>query len=192
MAMTRVEKEQEVVALRKEVYEPNELVIVVHNNGLNSEETAELRREKSKEKIEYRVAKNTLTKRAIEGTKYAGLAGLFTGPTAIMASKDPISAARVAYNFAKEHEKFVIVGGATSAEVLDIERIKFLALLPSMDALRGKIVGILQAPAAQLARLANAYSEKGAAGGAAAPAAVAEAAPAPAAEATPPAEEPKS
>lgn len=169
MAMTRAEKEQEVTEL-KQRFERNETIVIVRNKGLDSEETAQLRKAMHKEGVEFKIAKNTLAKRAIEGTKFAQLASSFEGPTGFAASKDPMAAARAAYKFAKDHEKFVIVTGAAGTEIMDAERIKFLALLPSLDALRGKIIGILQAPGAQIARVVNAYAEKGGAG-AAAPAA---------------------
>ena len=179
MAMTRAEKELEVTEL-KDRFDRNETIVIVRNMGLDSEETAMLRKAMHKEGVEFKIAKNTLAKRAIEGTKFAPLASSFVGPTGFAASKDTLAAARAAYNFAKDHEKFVIVTGAAGSEIMDAEKIKFLALLPSLDALRGKIIGILQAPGAQLARLANAYAEKGGV--------KADAAAAPAAEAAPSAE----
>lgn len=168
MNLNRAQKAQEVEELKKR-FEENELVIVTHNNGLTVKQMTELRGKLRAEGASFKVAKNTLVRRALEGTKFAGLADKFTGPTGIAASKDPMAAARVVYGFAKDNEKLVILGGANSQEVLSTETIKFLATLPSLDALRGKIIGILQAPGAQLARLANAYAEKG--GASAAPAA---------------------
>ncbi len=134
--------------------------MIVRNKGLDSEETAKLRKAMHKEGVEFKIAKNTLAKRALEGTKFAQLASSFEGPTGFAASKDPMAAARAAYKFAKDHEKFVIVTGAAGTEILDQEKIKFLALLPSLDALRGKLIGILQAPGAQIARVVNAYATK--------------------------------
>jgi len=159
MAMTRAEKEQEVTEIGERLNR-SEAILVVKNMGLNAEETAALRQEMNNEGVEFNVAKNTLVKRAIKDTKFAALADSFAGPTAIVAGADPIAAARVAYNFAKDHEKFVIVTGAVGADIMDQDRIKFLAQLPSLDALRGKLIGILQAPGAQIARVVNAYSEK--------------------------------
>ncbi len=160
MSQNRVKKEQEVAVLRQR-FEGEELVIVTHNKGLTVKQVTELRSKMRKEGVTYKVAKNTLVRRALEGTKFAGLSSLFTGPTAVASSKDPMAAARVAYGFAKDNEKLVILGGANSQEPLSLETIKFLATLPSLDALRGKLVGLLQAPGAQLARLANAYATKG-------------------------------
>lgn len=170
MAMTRAEKEQEVSELRNR-FERNETIVIVRNMGLDSEATATLRKSMHKEGVEFKVAKNTLARRALKGTKFEQLADSFAGPTAFAASKDALAAARATYKFAKDNEKLVIVTGASGSEIMDVEKIKFLATLPSLDALRGKIIGILQAPGAQLARLANAYAEKGGASAAPAPAA---------------------
>jgi large subunit ribosomal protein L10 len=177
MAMTRAEKEQEVTELKDNVFAAAETVIVVRNNGLDSEQTATLRKTMHKEGVKYRVAKNTLAKKALAGSKFEGISSLLTGPTAFAASKDPMAAARAAYLFAKDNEKFVIIGGASGNETIDLERIKFLALLPSLDALRGKLIGLLQAPGGQIARVVNAYAEKGGAGAAPAPAPAAAEAP---------------
>ncbi|HEY8190032.1 MAG TPA: 50S ribosomal protein L10, partial [Micavibrio sp.] len=124
MAMTRAEKEQEVTELKETVFGSNETVIVVQNKGLDSEQTATLRKKMHKEGVKYRVAKNTLAKKALAGSKFEPLSKLLSGPTAFAASKDPMAAARVAYLFAKDNEKFVIIGGASGNNELDLERIK--------------------------------------------------------------------
>lgn len=140
-----------------------ELVILTRNKGLVHKLDMELRNNLRKENATFAVEKNTLVSRALEGTKFAHLSDKLTGPIGIAISKDPMAAARVVYEFAKKNDKLEIVGGASGAEALDLERIKFLALLPSMDALRGKLIGILQAPAGGLARVVNAYATKDAA-----------------------------
>lgn len=137
-----------------------ELVILTHNKGVTAEQDRTFRKTLRDEGGSYKIVKNTLAKRALEGTKYEGLADLLKGPVGIATSEDPIVAARVAYNFAKTNDKLVIIGGASSTEIMDVDKIKFLATLPSLDQLRGKLVGLLQAPGAQLARLANAYATK--------------------------------
>lgn len=159
MALNRAQKEQEVETLRQRLNE-DELVIVAHNTGLTVKQVTDLRKKMRDEGASYRVFKNTLARRALEGTKFAGLADLFTGPTAVASSKDPIAAARVAYSFAKDNDKLVILGGANKDEVMSLDKIKFLATLPSLDGLRGKLVGLLQAPGAQIARVVNAYATK--------------------------------
>ena len=159
MGLNRAQKEQEVAELRQR-FEQDEIVVVTHYSGLTVKQVTDLRSKMRKEGASFKVAKNTLVKRALEGTKFAGLAGLFTGPTGIASSKDPMAAARVAYSFAKDNEKLVILGGANSQEVLSLETIKFLATLPSLDALRGKLVGLIQAPATKIAQLSTAPAAK--------------------------------
>lgn len=160
MGMNRAEKEEEVKALR-ERFEQDELVVVTHYSGLTVKQLTELRRKMMTEGGSFRIAKNTLARRALKGTKFEGIADRFSGPTGFATSKDPMAAARITYKFAKENEKLVILGGANSEEVLSMETLTFLATLPSLDALRGKLVGLLQAPGAQIARVLNAYATKG-------------------------------
>lgn len=160
--VNRAEKTQAIADL-KQRFEAAELVIVTQNKGLTDKQSKELRSGLRAEGGSYKVAKNTLVKLALQGTKFEGLADSFSGPTGIATSADPMVAARVTYNFAKANDKLVIIGGATEKEILDVAKINYLATLPSMDQLRGKLVGLLQAPGAQLARLANAYATKDAA-----------------------------
>lgn len=159
MGLSRTEKQEHIEA-QKARFADGELVIITRNKGLTMKAVTELRNGARKEGAAYKVIKNKLAQRAIEGTKFEGLKDLLTGPTAITISKDPLAAARVVYNFAKTNDKIEIVGGATTTEVLTAEKIKYLATLPSLDALRGKIIGILQAPGAQIARVVNAYATK--------------------------------
>ena len=111
----------------------------------------------------FKVTKNRITRLALKGTKFENLVDLFKGPTAIAFASDPISACKACVEFAKTNEKLIVVGGAMGTGVLSVEEIKKLASIPSMDELRAKIIGLLQAPAAQLARVTKAYSEKEAA-----------------------------
>lgn len=154
-----IEKAQ-IIADTKKRFESAELIILTHNKGVTAEQDRMFRKTLREEGGSFKVVKNTLAKRALEGTKFAGLADKLQGPVGIATSADPVVAARVAYNFAKTNEKLVIIGGATPNGVMDLEKIKFLATLPSLDGLRGKLIGLLQAPGAQLARLANAYATK--------------------------------
>lgn len=154
-----VVKQVKVQAVGKRL-ENAELVILTRNKGLTHKMDRELRDSLRKEGATFGVEKNTLVKRALEGTKFEHLSDKLTGPIGMAISSDPLSAARVVYEFSKKNDKLEIVAGASGSEVLDMDKIKFLALLPSMDQLRGKIVGLLQAPGAQLARLANAYATK--------------------------------
>jgi large subunit ribosomal protein L10 len=162
MGMNRAEKQAEIKQLNDR-FANDEIVVVTHYAGLTVAEMTNLRHELRKEGATFKVSKNTLTKLALKGTKFEGITDLMSGPTGLATSKDMLSAARVVYNFAKANNKLVIMGGATSAGVLSMEKIVYLATLPTMDQLRGKIIGILQAPGAQLARLASAYATKDAA-----------------------------
>jgi large subunit ribosomal protein L10 len=102
-----------------------------------------------------KVAKNRLVKLALEGTDAKGIADLLKGPTCLAYSADPIAAPKVAVKFAKANEKFVILGGAMGATVLDAKGVNSLADLPSLDELRGKLIGLIQAPASKIARILN-------------------------------------
>lgn len=144
-----------------------EIVVVTQQSGLNAEETRELRVTMRKENVGLRVGKNTIVKHAIKGTKIAALEQFLHGPTALAYSKDPIAAARAAVAFAKKNEKFKIIGATMGDQLLDAAQTKALAALPSLDQLRGKIIGlllapatkiagVLQAPAGQLARVVSA------------------------------------
>jgi len=170
MALTRAAKKviaDDLVSTFGEV----ESVIVTHNKGLTVAQVTDLRRKMRDSGALLKVAKNKLVQRAIKGTTYEPLSDLFKGPTVIAYSKDPVSAAKVAVEFAKTNEKFVLLGGAMGNTVLDVAGVKNLATMPSLDELRGKLVGliqapatklatILQAPAGQLARVFGAYSNK--------------------------------
>ncbi len=160
LILNRTEKKETISGLNR-AFQDSDLVIVTHNNGLNASQTDALRRSTRAAGITCRVAKNRLAQIAIKGTNFEGIANLFTGPTVLLLGKDLIAASKAAATFAKDNPAFVIVGGATSSEVMDAKAINNLATLPSMDELRGKLVGLLQAPAAQLARVVQAYADKG-------------------------------
>jgi large subunit ribosomal protein L10 len=148
------------------------VVVVTQYSGLSVGEMTELRAQMRGAGANVKVTKNRLTKRALAGTRYEGLEAMFTGPTAMACSGDPVAAAKVTIGFAKTHPKLIVIGGGLGDKVLDAEGIKSLASLPSLDELRGKLIGlintpatrlagVLQAPAGQLARVLAAYAEKG-------------------------------
>ena len=141
----------------------SEAVVISHYRGLTVAEMGELRKKARELGAELRVTKNRITRLALKGTKFEGLDDLFKGPTIMAYSSDPISACKLCVQFAKENEKFMVVGGALSSGVLSMAEIERLATIPSMDELRAKIIGLLQAPGAALARVTKAYSEKEAA-----------------------------
>ncbi len=160
--MNRDEKKQLLDELHG-LFASSEVIVISHYKGLTVAEVSELRNNIRKAGAGFRVTKNRITKLALKDTKFEGLADLFTGPTAIAFASDPVSACKACVEFAKNNEKLIIVGGAMSTGVLSVDEIKRLATIPSMDELRAKIIGLLQAPAAQLARVTKAYSEKEAA-----------------------------
>ena len=157
--MNRDEKAQLLNEL-KQLFEDSEVVVISHYKGLTVAEVSELRNNIRKAGAGFKVTKNRITRLALKDTKFADLADQFTGPTAIAFANDPISACTASVEFAKGNEKLVIVGGAMGTGVLSVDEIKRLASIPSVDELRAKIIGLLQAPAAQLARVTKAYSEK--------------------------------
>ena len=167
--MKRSEKKEFVQKLKDEI-DTSSSVIVAHYSGLTVEESDQLRSEMRSSGAKFKVTKNRLTKLALEQTQFKDIADLFTGPTAIAYSDDPVAPAKVAVSFEKKLEKFKIIGGAYDGEKIDLKKINFLASLPSMDELRGKIVGLISAPAqkiaslmkepaGQIARLVNAQSK---------------------------------
>jgi len=151
----RAEKDALVSTLNG-VFNDAGVVVVTHYSGLNVAELSELRREMAEAGASFRVTKNRLAKRALEGTPAAEISDLFTGPCAIGVSEDPVAAPRVLAKFAKGNEKLVIRGGSMGDTVLDESGIKALADLPSLDELRGKIVGMLNTPATRIAQVLSA------------------------------------
>jgi large subunit ribosomal protein L10 len=171
--MDRAQKAETVEAL-KGVFAKAGVVVVGHYSGLSVAEMTALRARLRQAGAGLKVVKNRLVKLAIDGTPKAVGAHLFTGPTAIAYSEDPIAASKVAVQYAKEKEQFVLLGGLFGDQLLDKAAVTALATLPSLDELRGKIIGLVQAPATkiagvlaapggQLARVINAYAAKDAA-----------------------------
>ncbi len=169
--MDRARKE-ELVALLHQTFQNTAILVVTEQSGLTVAEASELRRRMREAGATFRVTKNRLVRLALKGTKYEGLSDLFSGPTAIAFSDDPLAAAKVSVNFANENEKLAIKGGALDGEILDVAGVKALAALPSLDELRAKIISliqtpatrlaaVLQAPGGQVARVLSAYGAKG-------------------------------
>ena len=157
--MNREEKTQ-LLAELNELFNTAETIVVSHYKGLTVEEVSQLRDNIRKVGAGFRVTKNRITRLALKGTKFEALSELFVGPTAIAFANDPISACKACVEFAKTNEKLLVIGGAMGTGVLSVDEIKRLASIPSMDELRAKIIGLLQAPGSQLARVTKAYSEK--------------------------------
>lgn len=168
--MDRSEKEALVASLN-DVFGKASLLVVTRPSGLTVAESTDLRRKMREAGASFKVTKNRLTRLALQGTRFEPLADLFKGQTAIAYSEDPVAAAKVAVEYAEKNQKFSVLGGALDQQVLDAAGITALAKLPSLDSLRGKLIGVLQAPASrmvgvlqapggQLARVLSAYASK--------------------------------
>ena len=171
--MDRAQKAESIETL-KGVFEGAGAVVVTHYMGLTVAEMTDLRGRLRKEGATLKVVKNTLVQKALDGSVGEAGDALFVGPVAIAYAPDPVSAAKVATQYAKDNEKFTVVGGLMGQTVLDQAGIKALATLPSLDQLRAKLIGliqapvtkvagVLQAPAGQIARVIGAYAAKDAA-----------------------------
>ena len=160
--MNREEK-TELLAELNGIFKGAESVVLAEYIGLTVAEAEALRKKIREAGASLRVTKNRIARLALKDTKFEGLADLFKGPVVMAYASDPIAACKACVQFAKENEKLVIVGGALSDKMLTLNEIKDLASIPSMDELRAKLVGLLQAPASKLARVCKAYSEKEAA-----------------------------
>lgn len=147
-------------------------VVVAHYAGLTVAQMQTLRRQMKSQGASVKVAKNRLTKLALDGSGVADITPLLKGPTILAYASDPVAAPKVAVEFAKGHDKFVVLGGALGKTALDANGVKALATMPSLDELRAKLIGllqapatkvagVLQAPAGQLARVVQAYAKKG-------------------------------
>jgi large subunit ribosomal protein L10 len=152
--LERAEKREVVTALH-DVFAKTGVVVVAHYAGLTVSAMTKLRSEMRGAGGQVKVAKNRLVKLALEGTDAKGIADLLKGPTCLAFSADPVAAPKIAVKFAKANEKFVILGGAMGKTVLDAKGVSSLADLPSLDELRGKLIGLLQAPASKIARTLN-------------------------------------
>ena len=169
--MDRDHKKKLVDSLHDALAGDTAVVVVTHQTGMTVGEVTELRRQMRAAGANFRVTKNRLAQRALAGTKFEPLKPLFKGPTAIAFSRDPVAAAKVAIAYAEKNEKLKVIAGSLGDRQLDQAGVKALATLPSLDQLRGmmigllqapatKIAGVLQAPAAQLARLLSAHASK--------------------------------
>ena len=133
-----------------------QVALVVHNTGLNAAQMTELRRKMREAGAEFKISKNRLAKIAAKDTVYEQISDLLKGPSAIATSKDPVAVAKGLVDFAKANEKLVIIGGAYGTQKLDAKGVEMLSKLPSLDQLRGKIIGLLQAPAQRIASVLQA------------------------------------
>jgi large subunit ribosomal protein L10 len=144
------------VADLKQTFSEVGVVVVTRNLGLTVAQSTQLRTKMREAGASYKVSKNKLAKIALDGTDYLSLGDLLTGPVGLASSIDPVAAAKVVVDFAKTTDKLEIVGGAMGATALNVEGVKALATMPSLDELRAKIVGLVQAPAQKLASITQA------------------------------------
>jgi large subunit ribosomal protein L10 len=163
----RSEKEAQVASLHR-LFDEKVMVVVTHYSGLTVADMTDLRDRVREAGAGFKVTKNRLTRLALEGTKFQGLGDLFVGPTAIAYSDDPVAAAKAAVDFAKSNDNLVVLGGALGEQRLDVNGVRSLAALLSLDEQRAQLVGllqkpatnvaaVLQAPAGQVARVLGAY-----------------------------------
>jgi large subunit ribosomal protein L10 len=168
--LDRTEKHAFVASLAA-VFAETSMVVVTQNNGMTVADVTNLRRRMREAGATYKVAKNRLAVLALDGTRFDGIVPMLKGPTALAWSRDPVAVAKTAVEFARINDKFVVLGGALGTQMLDASGIKALSELPSLDALRAKILGllnapatkiagVLQAPGGQLARVLSAYAHK--------------------------------
>ena len=171
VSVNRAQKVEAVKALQN-TFETSETVVLAHNEGLTVAQMSELRAKMREAGGQIKVVKNRLAQRAIQESKFKDLGEMFKGPVVLASSETPVAAAKISYEFAKDNKKFVIVGGGMGEKQLDASGVEALAKMPTLDELRGKLVGVIsapaqriatiaQAPASQLARVLQAYADKG-------------------------------
>lgn len=157
--MDRAQKAEAVAAL-KQTFQEAGVVVVTRNLGLSVAQSTQLRIRMRDAGASYKVAKNTLVLIAVDGTTYGPISDMLSGPTALATSADPVAAAKVVVDFAKTSDRLEIVGGAMGDTLLDVSGVRALAELPSLDALRAKIIGLVNAPATKIAQIVSAPAAK--------------------------------
>jgi len=157
--MDRSQKADSVAQLNA-VFNEVGVVVITRNLGLSVAQSTDLRAKMRDAGASYKVAKNRLARLALKETQYEGLEDYLSGPTALAYSVDPVAAAKAAVDFAKTNDKLEIVGGSMGGQLLDEAGIKALASMPSLDELRGKLVGLINAPATKIAQVVNAPAAK--------------------------------
>jgi large subunit ribosomal protein L10 len=157
--MDRSQKADSVAQLNA-VFQEAGVVVITRNLGMSVAQSTELRGKMREAGASYKVAKNRLARLALNDTDYADLSDLLTGPTAIAYSTDPVAAAKAAVDFAKTTDRIEIVGGSMGGQLLDEAGVKALASMPSLDELRAKLIGLVNAPATKIAQVVNAPAAK--------------------------------
>lgn len=159
MAKTRENKKEAVTVLNK-LFAEAEILLLTQNTGLDAKATNELRVAARAAGVDYRVAKNTLAKIAIKGTQYEVLGDMMKGPTGFVTGTDGVATAKAIAKFAEKNPKLLIVGAKFGDDVMDAAQVDAFSKLPTLDEIRSKLVGLLQAPASQLVGVTKAYGEK--------------------------------
>jgi len=158
-SVNRKEK-AELIETLQAAFDGASTVVVTHQAGMTVAESGELRRKMRNAEAGFKVTKNRIAKLALKGTRFEELDSLFTGPTAVGMSQDPVAAAKILVEYAKGNKKLTIVGGSMDGKLLDKSGVEALAKLPSLDEMRGTLVGLIQAPAAKIARVTQAPAGK--------------------------------
>ena len=153
--MNRTEK-TELIETLQSTFNASTTVVVAHQMGMTVAESGELRQKMRDAGAGLKVTKNRIAKLALKGTRYEDLDSIFTGPTVVGTSEDPVAAAKILVEYAKENPKVTIIGGSMDGKNLDKAGVEALAKMPSLDELRGKMVGLIQAPAAKIVRIVQA------------------------------------
>ncbi len=157
--MNRTEK-AELIETLQSAFNESSTIVVAHQVGMTVAESGDLRRKMREAGAGFKVTKNRIAKLALKGTRFEDLDSMFTGPTAVGMSQDPVAAAKAIVDYAKGNKKITIIGGSMDGKTLDQAGIEALAKMPSLDELRGKLVGLVQAPAAKVARVTQAPAGK--------------------------------
>ncbi len=157
--MNRTEK-AELIETLQSTFNASTTVVVAHQVGMTVAESGDLRQKMREAGAGFKVTKNRIAKLALKGTRFEDLDSLFTGPTAVGMSQDPVAAAKAIVDYAKGNKKITIIGGSMDGKTLDQAGVEALAKMPSLDELRGKLVGLIQAPAAKIARVTQAPAGK--------------------------------
>jgi len=158
-SVNRTEK-AELIETLQSAFNESSTIVVAHQVGMTVAESGDLRKKMRDAGAGFKVTKNRIAKLALKGTRFEDLDSLFTGPTAVGMSQDPVSAAKILVDYAKGNKKLTIVGGSMDGKTLDKAGVEALATMPSLDELRGKLVGLIQAPAAKIARVTQAPAGK--------------------------------
>ena len=157
--MNRKEK-AELIETLQSTFNASTTVVVAHQVGMTVAESSDLRQKMRGAGAGLKVTKNRIAKLALKGTRYEDLDSIFTGPTIVGTSEDPVVAAKILVDYAKGNSKITIIGGSMDGKTLDQSGVEALAKMPSLVELRGKLVGLIQAPAAKIARVLKAPAGK--------------------------------